>query len=138
MKIMHEITILNHRLHRLQNEYIAPLGLSGAHGRLLLRIAEKPGISQDELAQKAYVDKSSIARHMAAMEEQGLVCRKTDPANRRVLCIYPTERGQEIIPKLQKAVKEWESVVFQDLSSWELSQLLSLLTRVRQGVGEAD
>lgn len=138
MKIAHEITAISRSLRRKQNDYMTPFGLRGVHGRLLLHIAENPGISQDGLSQKTGADKSNIARHMAVLEEKGLVCRAPDPSDRRVLCLQLTDQAREMLPKLQKAMEDWEKTILQGLSNWETSQLMSLLARIRQGIEGVD
>lgn len=138
MKIAYEIAAISRSLRRKQNDYMMPMGLKGVHGRLLLHVWENPGISQDGLSQKTGADKSSIARHMAALEEKNLIVRTPDPADRRVLCLQLTDQARILIPKLQEAMENWEKSLLQDFSHWEISQLMSLLNRIRQGIEEAD
>lgn len=136
MQISNELTAISRSLRQKRNRFMEPLGLRGVHGRLLLDIGENPGISQDTLAQKVRVDKSNIARHVALLEQKGFVCREEDPLDRRILRLYVTEQAELLLPKLKKMMEDWEKTILQDLSHWEVSQLLSLLTRVRQSIEE--
>lgn len=138
MQIGNELTAISRSLRRKRNRYMEPLGLRGIHGRLLLDIWENPGISQDTLAQKAQLDKSNIARHVAVLEEKEFLRRETDFGDRRILRLYVTERAESMLPNLQKAMEDWEKTMLQDLSHWEVSQLMSLLMRVRRCAEEVE
>jgi len=138
MQISNELTAISRSLRRKRDRYMEPMGLRGVHGRLLLDIGQNPGISQDTLAQKVQVDKSNIARHVARLEQKGFVRREEDPNDRRILRLYVTEQAESLYPKLQKVMEDWEKTMLQDLSHWEVSQLMSLLTRVRRCAEEID
>ena len=66
-----------------RTEMLAPLGLKACHASYLLEICGEPGISQDQLAQRLYINKSNVARQVAILEENGLSHRKNhgDPAS---------------------------------------------------------
>jgi len=138
MQISNELSAISRSMRQKRDRYMEPMGLRGVHGRLLMDVSENPGITQDNLAQKVRVDKSNIARHMALLEQKELIRRETDPADRRILRLYVTEQAAVLLPKLQKMMEDWEKTVLQDLSHWEISQLMSLLTRVRQSIEEVD
>ena len=61
------------RLYR--EEKLSPMGLTARHGLYLREIGLNPGISQEQLAQRLSVNKSNVARQVAAMEEEGYIQR---------------------------------------------------------------
>lgn len=123
-------------LRRYRREYMAPLGLKGIHARLFMAICRTPGCSQDQLAKRMWFDKSTIARQMELLEKKEFITRKPSEKDKRVLCVYPTERMLAIQPDLQKAMEQWESTLLQDLNEEEKVQLNSLLSRIRQRVNK--
>lgn len=136
MEIGKEIEAIGRSLRRRKSQYMESLGLKSVHAKLLLDIADNPGISQDTLAKMAGIDKSNIARQVAVLEEKDFVCRKPAPGNRRMLQLHLTSKSRQLLPKLQKASQSWEEDLLQDLSNWEISQLAALLKRIRQSVDD--
>lgn len=136
MEIGKEIEAISRSLRRKRSLYMESLGLKSVHAKLLLDIADNPGISQDALARLSGVDKSNIARQVAALEEQGFVYRQPAPGNRRMLQVHLTQKAKQLLPKLQKTSQNWEEDLLQDLSNWEISQLSALLHRIRQSIDD--
>lgn len=138
MEISKEIEAISRSLRRRRSEYMESLGLKSVQAKLLLDIGDNPGISQDALAKSAGVDKSNIARQVAILEELGYLRRQPAPGNRRMLQLHLTDRSRLLLPKLQRATQNWEQDLLQDLSNWEISQLSSLLRRIRQSLDDPD
>ena len=136
MEIGKEIEAISRSLRRKRSLYMESLGLKSVHAKLLLDIADNPGISQDALARLAGVDKSNIARQVAALEEQNFVYRQPAPGNRRMLQVHLTQKARQLLPKLQKTSQNWEEDLLQDLSNWEISQLSALLHRIHQSIDD--
>lgn len=123
-------------LRRYRREYMAPYGLKGIHARLFMAICRTPGCSQDQLAKRMWFDKSTIARQMELLEKKEFIIRKPSEKDKRVLCVYPTEKMLAIQPDLKMAMEQWEATLLQDLSEEEKQQLNDLLTRVRDRVNK--
>lgn len=121
-------------LRRCRREYMAPLGLRGIHARFFMAICRTPGCSQDRLAKRMWFDKSTIARQMEHLESKGFVTRRPSQTDKRMLCVYPTEKMLQFQPDLQRAMEQWEAVLLQDLTEEEKRQLIDLLARVRKRV----
>ncbi len=51
-------------------------------------------LSQRDLAQRLDLEKSTVSRLVAEMEQEGLLIRERDPKNRRYYRLLPTERGR--------------------------------------------
>ena len=136
MEIGKEIEAISRSLRRRRSRYMESLGLKSVHAKLLVDIADNPGISQDALAQLAGVDKSNIARQVAALEAQDFIYRQPAPGNRRMLQVHLTQKARQLLPKLQKTSQNWEEDLLQDLSNWEISQLSALLKRIHQSIDD--
>ena len=83
-----------------RSDKLAPLGLKSCHASYLTEICENPGISQDKLARRICINKSNVARQVAALEEDGFVLRKPSEADKRVMELYPTEKTLELKPQM--------------------------------------
>lgn len=138
MDIGKEIEALGQYLRRQRTQYMENFGLKGTQVQLILAIANHPGISQDQLAAAVGVDKSNVARQIAVLEACDYVTRQSDTDNRRKLCLQLTERSVRLLPRLEKADKQWEEILLQELSHWEVSQFSSLIARIRKVAEEND
>lgn len=115
-----------------REEKLAPLGLSARHGLYLREIGLTPGISQEQLAQRLSVNKSNVARQVAAMEEEGYIRRSACGKDKRVLRLHLTEKGEEVLPGIHQVMDSWEQLLVQDLTESEQQILEILLLRLRQ------
>ena len=52
------------------------------------------GLSQQELAERLMLEKSTVSRMVADLERKGLIERERDPANRRVYRLRLTDEGR--------------------------------------------
>ena len=114
-----------------RDEAMAPFGLRGCHVGYLTRICANPGVCQDQLAKQMLLNKSNVARQAAALEEQGFITRVPSDADKRMLLLYPTEKAQLLLPKLQEIVAGWDSIISRDMTEEELQTLTRLLGKMR-------
>ena len=114
-----------------RSDKLAPLGLKSCHASYLTEICENPGISQDKLARRICINKSNVARQVAALEEDGFVLRKPSEADKRVMELYPTEKAIALLPQIQQILRSWEAAITEDLTQEELDVLSSLLMRMK-------
>ena len=81
-----------------RNRRLEPWGISTRQASLLMEICATPGVSQDTLAKRIFLNKSVFARLLADLEEQGLVERPTCQKDRRVVRLHPTEKALQLLP----------------------------------------
>ena len=113
-------------------EMLAPLGLKSCHASYLLHICADPGISQEQLAKRIYFNKSSVARQLAALEEDGFIRRVPSPEDRRVTQLYPTEKSRSILPRIKEVLQDWENLVTQSLTPEESDSIQPVLQKMRR------
>ena len=112
-------------------DLLAPMGLKSCHASYLMAICACPGISQDGLARKIYINKSNVARQAAVLEEEGFITRVPSPSDKRVMELYPTDKAIALLPQIQQILRSWESTITEDLTEQELEVLSCLLTRMK-------
>ena len=132
MEFSRNILLINRYFREKRQSYLEPYGLRGYHARFLIEISQAPGISQDGLSQKLGVDKSNVTRQAAFLEEGGYLTRESDPADKRVLRLYPTEKALALIEPLKAETQQWEHTLLSTLSAEEQEVLLPLLDRLRR------
>jgi DNA-binding MarR family transcriptional regulator len=88
------------------------------------------GLTPGELARRIGVETPTVVRGVGRMETAGLVVRRDDPRDGRLVRVYLTDRGREleqIIPQAEDTVIE---EAFSGFSMKEREQLTRLLSRV--------
>ena len=80
--------------------------VSMVEAHILLRIANRPGITVSELAEEANRTKSAISQTVKKLETMGYTYRKYAEDDGRVVQLFPTERGLE----LNRAHSSYDSV----------------------------
>jgi DNA-binding MarR family transcriptional regulator len=94
-------------------------------------------LSQRELADRLALEKSTISRMVADLEQKGLVERERDPANRRTYRIRLTDKGHdthvEIGTGYQDRFDRWAEALSGDERAALLAGLPALIRVVRAG-----
>lgn len=133
-----DVNAIDRYLRRLRRQYMEPEGLKGIHARLIMAVNRTPGCSQDQLARRMWFDKSTIARQLEFLEKKGFITRTPSQTDKRVMCVYPTEKLVAFQPGLKAAMEEWEMELLSDLTFEEQVQLNALLAKVRSKVGKEE
>ena len=110
---------------------LEPLGLTPRQASLLMEICATPGISQDTLARRVFLNKSVVARTLAALEEQGPVERPICQKDKRITRVHPTEKALQLQPKLQAVWAECEHFLTEGMTEEEVACLEGLLVRLK-------
>lgn len=80
-------------------------GVTSSQGGALLALPLKKTLRMNELSNSVGVDKSTMTRMVDQLVDKGLVFRKVNEEDRRLVHIGLTELGQELNTKLAKALK---------------------------------
>lgn len=129
-QIIRDMTEITRCGTQYRTEVFAPMGLKSCHASYLTEICAQPGISQDQLAQRICINKSNVARQVVILEEGGFITRCSCTEDKRVMRLYPTEKTVELLPRLEKLMKDWEDCLTDGLTREEqvlLEQALSKL-----------
>lgn len=113
-----------------RSERLAEVGLNGGQYVYISNVCRNPGISQEQMSRQILINKSNVARQLAALEQSGFVRREPDPKDRRVMRVYPTEKAQEVYPYIQQVLADWRHYLTEDFTDEEREQLDSLLERI--------
>ena len=108
---------------RMKHAFEREVGLSAATWFLLSLIIEEDGISQGEVSQRFEVDPSRITRLAQRLEGEGLLRRKRDPEDNRVVRLYVTEEGRSLIEDFRERREGFESRFRREFSPEELARL---------------
>lgn len=125
-----EINTIRNCSRIFKDELLKPYGLTAKHYYYMANIYRNPGLTQDELAKKLFVDKSNVTRQLSILEEKGLVERCTSPSDKRAICLYPTELLNSIFDEAHKRNRAYNSYLMSELTAEEAKFLKEALTKV--------
>lgn len=117
---------------QFRGEQTAPLGLKSCHIGYLSRICCHPGISQDQLAQMMFINKSNVARQVAALEEDGFITRTPAAADKRVLELFPTEKTLALMPQLEQIVLQWDQLITEGITQEQVQTVTRILEKMKE------
>ena len=90
--------------------------------------------NQRELAEAVGIREATLTHHLNAMDEQGLITRRRDPANRRVHLVELTEAGEAAFERLRGAAGAFDKKLRAGFSDDEVAELEALLSRLAANV----
>ena len=98
MSVLREIGIIARALDSIANIEFRDIELARSQYLYLVRIAENPGIIQEELSELLKVDRSTVARSVKKLESKGLVEQRPAASNRKNKEWFVTEKGATLYP----------------------------------------
>ena len=115
-------------LHSALEAVLRPLGMTITHYACLELLAQRPGLSNSELARGAFVTRQSMNVLLQALERQGLVARPAQAPVGRALPTELTARGRRQLTVASAAVRRVEQDMLANLDASDQDQMRRLLT----------
>jgi DNA-binding MarR family transcriptional regulator len=115
---------------RLLNDELAQVGLKPPEAAILIMLRDQGPVSQQELGERLHVDPSNLVSFLNALEHDGLVLRRRDPADRRRHIVEITKLGAERVPRCDGPVASLEDQLFATLSPDDRKQLQRILAEL--------
>ena len=119
---------------RAFDDALAEAGGSVPVWLVLISLKSQQVRNQRELAEAVGIREATLTHHLNAMDEQGLITRRRDPANRRVHQVELTEAGEAAFQRMRGAATAFDQRLRSGLSGDEVSQLETLLGRLAANV----
>ena len=129
--LMHHITDIARCAALYRQEELAALNLKSCHASYLDTICSCPGITQDQLARRIFINKSNVARQLVVLEEDGFVERRPSTEDKRAIRLFPTEKALAAMPEITRIFRCWEAFVAQDLTGPERKALVFMLEKLK-------
>lgn len=134
--LMHNISAIYRCSATYRQGVLSPLGLKPFHATYLISICKNPGITQDQLAKRIFVDKSNVTRQLSFLEDAGFVERRASSSDRRVMHVFPTQKANEALPLVRKSFRDWEDLVAADLTDEEKELMIGMLEKMKTRAAE--
>ena len=106
---------------------LRPLGMTVTHYACLELLAQRPGLSNSELARGAFVTRQSMNVLLRALERDGCVIRPAEAPVGKVLPTRLTPRGRRSLEKATVAVRSVEVRMLGGMTEDEQSDAFRIL-----------
>jgi DNA-binding MarR family transcriptional regulator len=125
-------------LRAAMEEVLRPLGMSVTHYSCLELLAQRPGLSNSELARGAFVTRQTMNVLLQALERDGYVTRPAEAPVGKVLPTRLTSRGRRSLEKASAAVRSVEARMLAGLNDTEQSEAFRVLRRMIHSLRDDD
>src|SRR5437879_644243 len=131
---MSELTALFTRASKLwrnaSDEAMKQHGVRVGQNLLLQVLWDADGLTPGELAERLQVSKPTVVKSANRMETAGLLTKRPDTVDRRLVRVYLTERGRNVRDAVQSARADLERTVTATLTDAERTQLVGALRKI--------
>ncbi|HET6707901.1 MarR family winged helix-turn-helix transcriptional regulator [Amycolatopsis sp.] len=118
-------------------EVLRPLGMSVTHYSCLELLAQRPGLSNSELARGAFVTRQTMNVLLQALERDGHVTRPAAAPVGKALPTRLTPLGRRSLEKATAAVRSVEVRMLSGLTGAERSEAFRLLRSMTRSLRDA-
>ncbi|HEX4060786.1 MAG TPA: MarR family transcriptional regulator [Streptosporangiaceae bacterium] len=115
-------------------ETAAGFSVSVSEGRALVQLLASRGIAQGELAGLLGLEKSTVSRLAAGLEQKGWIRRGRDEGNQRYVRLYLTPAGTEIAARLWQSWQSRQARILASLTDAERAGLAAGLGGLLRGL----
>jgi MarR family transcriptional regulator, transcriptional regulator for hemolysin len=119
---------------RAFDDALAQAGGSVPVWLVLISLKSQQLRNQRELAEAVGIREATLTHHLNAMDEQGLITRRRDPANRRVHLVELTELGEAAFHRMRGAAVAFDEKLRAGFGDDEVASLASMLSRLEANV----
>ena len=123
-------------LHDAMTEALHSLDLTVTQFAVLTALDDEPGLSNADLARRAFVTPQSMHAVLQELERRQLVVRRTHPQHQRVLQAALTEAGRRTLKFAAEAINAVEEQMLRNLSVPSRTKLASSLASCIESLAE--
>ena len=109
------------------NREVEKLGVQNGYRQLLFHLSRMDGVSQLELARATHLKAPTVSVTLKGMEADGLVVRRGDENDARVIHVYLTEKGRKTDDKIREIHHMLDSRMTEGIPQSELDALVATL-----------
>lgn len=115
---------------------LGEIGLYVGQDMILASLWQREGVTQTELAGQFHVQAATVTNMLQRMEQAGLIERRKDAEDQRILRVYLTDAGRDIRDQVYVAWSKFEEQAFAGLNAEERNLLHRLLLRIHHNLAE--
>jgi MarR family transcriptional regulator for hemolysin len=104
--------------------------LSGGQWKVIIALSIQNGLSQKDLAERIFLDGTTLVPIIDGMEKKGLVERKTDPKDRRNNNVFLTSKSESFVDPIIEIFFRMRKIVFKNISESDLELTKNTLKKI--------
>lgn len=120
---------------RRLEEALQPHALTLPQFTTLTVLLRRPGLSNAQLARRAYVTPQSMQEVLRTLEERGLVSRAASAENLRILKASLTAAGKRLVTLAERDAAEVDEALLGGLTPFERKQFVKSILKCVIGLG---
>ncbi len=117
---------------RMYNLEASKYGGSMAIGYALLNIDINKGTPSTKLAPKMGMESRSLTRMIKSLEEKGIIYKKADAQDKRMVRLFLTDLGKEMRSKAIDSVHQFNYTIREEISPKDLETTFKVLSQVNE------
>lgn len=121
------LTKAQQSVHQLFKAELAPYGVTPGQYAVLKCLWDENGQTAKQIAERLYLDGSTITGVLDRLEQKGLILKQADPKDRRALQVILTKKGRELEEPLTRVIEEANLKALKGLDEARTEELKQLL-----------
>lgn len=95
------------------------IDITGSEHSIVIYLSRHDGVNQESISEALMLDKGTIAKNLAQLEEKNFITRVVNQENRREKIISLTEYGKSVVNVVLNVSEKWEIDVLNGLTPQE-------------------
>jgi DNA-binding MarR family transcriptional regulator len=114
----------------LSRHYADRFGIGIPEWRVIANLGRTPGLTANEVVERSAMDKVTVSRAVAALEQKGLLAREKDSADKRKSRLTLSAKGQEVYAEIAPLALGFERDLLTALSTDEAALLERIIDKL--------
>jgi DNA-binding MarR family transcriptional regulator len=119
----------------LSDSFFDRIGMHRAQAKVLCRLYVQDGMTQSEIGKQLSVQGATVTNMLQRMEETGLITRRRDPDDNRLVRVYLSEAGRENELTITEQFLKLESTVFLGIDEGDRALFRQVLRQMLHNMG---
>lgn len=126
---------LSRIVRRLLEDSLEPYELTLSEYTILTVLRRRPGLSNAQLARRAYITPQSMQEALSRLETRGIVVRTQSPDNQRIRTAVLTDSGNRLIESVESEAAMVDEKMLAGLTESERTTFVTSLQKCVIGLG---
>lgn len=130
------ISVIHRYGHSYFDSVFADINIGHGPRNFLAALFCREGMTQEELSESLMMDKTTTARAIRKLVDEGYVVRRRDEKDRRYYHLYLTDKAKMLAPRIWEARARWAEVLSRGFSEEEKEMIYNLFNRLAENAAE--
>lgn len=135
--LMSDISIIMRKMRVCADRSMGAHGIGFPEQQVLMLLKAHGPSNQEALADQLQIDKGSITRTVAKLEEKGLVAREVNPRNKREKLVSLQPAAEAVLRDMWTLYQELEAIMYEGLTAKEIDQTTRCLEHIASNLSQA-